>query len=403
MKRLKLGVLYKNWEGWIGGTYYIQNLVHALSTLPDDHKPEIVVFSSTIEEFEQIRKINYPYLSYREFKAVETKQSIIKRNINRVLAKLNLQSLSQPPVMLDADDIDAVFPAPPMYRPTNKQKRVFWIPDFQELYYPAFFSPGEIELRIQGHKLIAASTDVVIFSSEDVHKDFKKFYPDYKCKTAVVHFAVTHPVLPGAGLGSLKEKYGLSKDYFIAPNQFWAHKNHNVIIDAAKILKTEQRLKFEIAFTGKEEDYRNPEYAQNLKQRVKDLGLENEVKFLGFIDRTDQLQLIKGALAVIQPSLFEGWSTVVEDTKAQNQHIIASDLKVHKEQLTNYPHLMFEKNNSNDLGEKIKMMMDFSRQPVRYDYSMDISRFARTILKVLLEEETVPLTTMNSKSSFFNV
>ena len=79
-----------------------------------------------------------------------------------------------------------------------------------------------------------------------------------------------------------------------------------------------------------------------------------------------------------------------------NKHIIASDIDVHKEQLTNYPHLMFEKNNSNDLGKKIKMMIDFCREPVQYDYGTDISRFAKNILKVLLEEETVPLTMPNS-------
>ncbi len=39
-------------------------------------------------------------------------------------------------------------------------------------------------------------------------------------------------------------------------------------------------------------------------------------RFLGFIDRGEQLQLMKNSIAIVQPSLFEGWSTVVEDTKA---------------------------------------------------------------------------------------
>ena len=37
--------------------------------------------------------------------------------------------------------------------------------------------------------------------------------------------------------------------------------------------------------------------------------------------------------AVIQPSLFEGWSTVIEDAVSLQVPVIASGLKVNKEQL----------------------------------------------------------------------
>jgi len=36
---------------------------------------------------------------------------------------------------------------------------------------------------------------------------------------------------------------------------------------------------------------------------------------------------------VIQPSLFEGWSTVIEDARALGRPVIASDIPVHREQL----------------------------------------------------------------------
>ena len=37
----------------------------------------------------------------------------------------------------------------------------------------------------------------------------------------------------------------------------------------------------------------------------------------------DQLRLMKESLGVIQPSLFEGWSTVIEDAKALNKKSIS--------------------------------------------------------------------------------
>jgi hypothetical protein len=47
----------------------------------------------------------------------------------------------------------------------------------------------------------------------------------------------------------------------------------------------------------------------------------------------DQLALIKYSIAAIQPSLFEGWNTTVEDCKTIGKHIILSNLPVHVEQI----------------------------------------------------------------------
>jgi glycosyltransferase involved in cell wall biosynthesis len=72
---------------------------------------------------------------------------------------------------------------------------------------------------------------------------------------------------------------------------------------------------------------------EELKVFVKEHGLEEQNSFPWFIDREEQLKLMSEVIAIIQPSLFEGRSTVVEDAKTMGQWIIASDLAVHKEQL----------------------------------------------------------------------
>jgi hypothetical protein len=41
---------------------------------------------------------------------------------------------------------------------------------------------------------------------------------------------------------------------------------------------------------------------------------------------------MRRSLALIQPSLFEGWSTVVEDARLLGKKIILSDISVHVEQ-----------------------------------------------------------------------
>jgi hypothetical protein len=46
----------------------------------------------------------------------------------------------------------------------------------------------------------------------------------------------------------------------------------------------------------------------------------------------DLLALMRHAVCVINPSLFEGWSSTVEESKALSKHILLSNISVHREQ-----------------------------------------------------------------------
>ena len=73
------------------------------------------------------------------------------------------------------------------------------------------------------------------------------------------------------------------------------------------------------------------------------------MRILGLIPRVDQIQLMRRCLAVIQPSLFEGWSTVIEDARALGKPMLVSDFPVHLEQ--NPPHTyFFERHNPDQLA-----------------------------------------------------
>jgi glycosyltransferase involved in cell wall biosynthesis len=73
---------------------------------------------------------------------------------------------------------------------------------------------------------------------------------------------------------------------------------------------------------------------------------------LGFIDRTEQLVIMKNSEYVIQPSLFEGWGTVVEDAKVLDKTILLSDIPVHREQM-NEKCILFDPYDPVELAELI--------------------------------------------------
>ncbi len=50
------------------------------------------------------------------------------------------------------------------------------------------------------------------------------------------------------------------------------------------------------------------------------------------VDFDDVHALIRQACCVLNPSLYEGWSTTVEETKTIGKPMVLSDLEVHREQ-----------------------------------------------------------------------
>jgi glycosyltransferase involved in cell wall biosynthesis len=112
---------------------------------------------------------------------------------------------------------------------------------------------------------------------------------------------------------------------------------------------------------------------------VEQEGLQNDVLFLGFIDRIDQLHLIKGAKALVQPSLFEGWSTVIEDGKAMDKFIIASDIPVHREQLAANA-VFFNPLDANELAQLL--LANALPTQITGDYQHNIFLYAKDFLRI---------------------
>src|SRR5690606_17136877 len=138
------------------------------------------------------------------------------------------------------------------------------------------------------------------------------------------------PVDPAAARAAA-ERYGLPPTYFFLPNQFWSHKNHATVIEALALLKARGRA-VTVAASGNPVDPRDPAHFERLTARAAALGVDDLFRPLGLIPYADIALLMRGSAALINPSLFEGWSTTVEEAKATGTPMILSSLDVHREQ-----------------------------------------------------------------------
>lgn len=379
VKTRKLGIIYSYNENWIGGTYYIHNLLKAIQLLPVHKQPNIVAITDSEEEFKKLQlATGYTKLTAYITTKVEY-YNFFQKVINKIwwtfFRKLFFENRN--------NVADTVFPIMSFRDIVWGRKPIFWIPDFQEKQLPHFFQQEDIEKRRLWQEKVSKLKHVMVLSSNDAFNAYKQYYPTAKTINKVVRFAVFNDVSNLLPLEKLKLKVEIPKNYFISPNQFWAHKNHIVILKAISFLK-ENNITINVVFTGKESDYRNPTYFTTLTDFVKNNQLEKQVFFLGFIDRSDQLSLIKESVAVIQPSKCEGWSTVVEDAKSLSKMVIASELDVHKEQLGSYGKY-FQEADYQQLAFLLKQVyFDNEISQIDYQYHLQQEQFAKEFLNTLL-------------------
>ena len=93
-------------------------------------------------------------------------------------------------------------------------------------------------------------------------------------------------------------------------------KNHVFSIEVAEQLKN-AGIDFRMVFAGQ------GELKETLEQKVKILGLENEIVFLGL--RTDVPYLLAGSDIMLMPSLFEGFPVVLVESQASGVPALIAD------------------------------------------------------------------------------
>ena len=312
-RRLTIGLRYKHQDAWTGGVYYVRNVVSAFGLLPEVRRPRLIIVGGDKAAPEELKAATgYPLLERLSRTRIEARRP---------------PGLPWPSAKTAYEEIDLLLMGSP---PWLEFRGVQWIPDFQEHRFPEHFPPDELQARLERNDRWFSTHRHVMVSSQDVAGDLGRHYGRHANRVHVVRFASFLPTGPDAvDASGLRADYGLPERYFLCANQFWRHKNHGLVLRAL----AESGAVPPVVFTGREEDYRDPDHAPSVRRLAAELGVEDRTRFLGFIPREDQLGLMRGAIAVIQPSLCEGWSTSIEDAKALGRQVLASDIAVHREQL----------------------------------------------------------------------
>lgn len=344
-------------RGWIGGLYYLKNIIFSCLQNPaitDKYEIVVLIDSAHADIFECFGD----KIDLRVYEG--------DNKIKLALYEMNLIWLHGVKYCyaLELNKIGKLF----------KKRGIFWIPDFQHKNLPEFFSEEELARKDANFLQVTELPNSLVLSSADANNDLKHFYPDHKCDVKVVHFVSyiepeVRAITPELEQ-KVAEKFDLKKKYIYLPNQFWQHKNHIVAVRAIELIKSRNELTdYDFVFTGNLEDYRNPEYIEQLKAIMTAPAVADSIKLLGFVERTEQLCIMKNAAFVVQPSLCEGWGTVLEDAKVLDKTVLLSNIPVHVEQ-KNEKCRLFDPYNPHELAD---IMIEMAKQEFPADVEAGIA------------------------------
>lgn len=347
---IRVGFWFDHGLVYAGGLNYFRNLLHAIYVAQQDDVKTILFIGkdlpATLErEFAQVTEVVKLDLLTRGTVAWLAHRSLYRSIRSQLLVERILRK----------HRIDIVSHASMVERMRGDTKVISWIPDFQYLHLPQLFPGLDFDRRSAEIRAVHASSDAVILSSQDALRDFATVVHEAQpSRTYVLPFvSQTNAHDRRASLQTVLQKFKLPARYLLLPNQFWEHKNHQAAFEAVAMLKR-QGIETTLVCTGWMRDPRNPSSKPiDSLAFVEREGLQENVRLLGSIDYADVLSLMRGSIATLNPSFFEGWSSSVEEAKSMGKAVIVSDIPVHREQ--DHPQARyFDPRNSEELAAVMK-------------------------------------------------
>lgn len=359
MTRVGFLVDYPN---YIGGINYIHNLLSAARMADRDGDFEFIVFlggdvdESVVERFQKLAEvIKTDYCERKSIKWLAFKVMYkifgITYLMNDFLARHRIDVLSHSN----------------FYGRRVGVKTIEWLPDFQFTKLPYMFTRFERYRRALLYKGIIAHADKFVVSSYDGASDYYDFVGCGSSNNLRVLQFVTQPDPSLFDLEydqRLMDRYEIQENFFFLPNQLWKHKNHLLVIESLKMLK-EKGVSVQVVCSGALDDFRDPKYKAIVFEKIEEYGLSKEIKFLGLIPYREVQYLMRYCLAILNPSLFEGWSSTVEEAKSIGKNMIVSDLPVHLEQAPS-DSLFFRRNDPQSFVDCIEKVLSEKKPGPNY-------------------------------------
>ena len=309
---------------WFGGYNYLLNLLRTLCLHARENLEPVLFVGPEVpdDQLQPLRRVGVEVCRAEQFDA--------SRRRSRLLASLVLGKDTVAETLFRQYRIDAVFEHATYFGWRFCLPTIAWLGDFQHRNLPGMFSVQSYWRRELGMRAQIMSGRALMVSSETAKRECIRYFDVSPERIHVVRFAVSiEPASLFADPEVVRRRYGLPVSYFMVPNQFWKHKNHRLLLEAMTLANS----KCLVVSTGYQGDPRHPGHFPSLLRYIEANNLGDRFRMLGIVPLEDVYALMRGAIAVLNPSLSEGWSTTVEEARSLGVPLLLSDIPVHREQM----------------------------------------------------------------------
>lgn len=229
--------------------------------------------------------------------------------------------------------------------------------DIAHVFYPHFpelAAGGELRRRNTLFKYAVRYADQIVVESEQLRNDTVKYYGADPAKIAILHQTVSQHLVALETLAEDEEsrefKRSLPKRYCFYPAQLWEHKNHKNLLYALKLLTTDYP-DLQMILVGS----RKPGDAK-IFALIDRLGINDNVKWLGYVSDAFVRVLYKNACALVKPGYIGPTNIPTLEAFYYGCPAVISDLPGVREQTADAA-LLFDPDSPQDIAAKVRMVL----------------------------------------------
>ena len=242
---------------------------------------------------------------------------------------------------LDSRLIFSPLPEAPIY---SNCRFIITVHDLIPLRFPRPFSPLTNFFRTFVPQVVRQAVHIIC-DSDSTARDLEQFYQIKRHKITTIPLAYDQENF--TWIPPLTSQP--AERYFIYIGRQDAYKNLERLIDAFSFVgpKTDTQL----WFVGPQD----ARYTPHLMVQVKELGLTGRVRFLNYVSYAELPNLLRGALALTFPSLWEGFGLPALEAMACGTPVIASNVSSLPE-VVGEAAILIDPYNVNELADAMTML-----------------------------------------------
>jgi glycosyltransferase involved in cell wall biosynthesis len=285
-----------------GGIFqYDLTLLNAIASLPQDHYDRIVFYVGANWE---------PHIHKKGLRALELRFSFLGKAVGKLwrLAHLPMATWRMLSPMfygafrtLRYEKCDLViYPSQDRWSYQIETPALVSIHDLMHRYerrFPEVSANGQYDQREFQYWNICRIAKGILVDSQLGAQHVQEAYSVDPSKLHVLPYIAPEYMFSQTAFDS-SQRYFLPAKFIFYPAQFWDHKNHVHLLQAIADLKTEIPDIRLVLAGSKAHQF------EAVQKRVRDLRLQDQVVFLGYVPDEDMPALYKKARALVMPTFF---------------------------------------------------------------------------------------------------